>query len=792
MSSNLPHQAGVLMGRNNPHNANTTNNPNQTPQNVLLGLSNFGNKYAPNQGPQGSMSSLYSYGSSRTNYAQLLGLEDTINEEQIKTQAINEGGTVASTLVNICINRKQSNPIYATWRAALERFKVPRKNLPQEPALVDFVNRIDSAQNLHHFILCQAGVQAGAEMAYLLTQGDETIRGDRSKIQDIWYRCCVDTINLQFIDSLINSGPEGPQIFYRLSQVAKNVLIELEPKIYDMVATRYTFGGIPCPYTKGNLAKLIEQSSTANPLLTVADPTDLGFGGNIFDVNSNAFGIPPASDNGNKDLIEFVRRKAMGAPSEPVRQTYEDPSVIHSLYNDYDRPQMRLEDMTPDNRHKYQMNQYAKNIPGTEWYLMRDDQAKLILKNMRKDDGLPFRWIDTRCVGTVPVYRLNWQEGTFNFRLIKHDIQVWDLMETLLSNPEKLLPYMYEEDGVQKTTFDLTVLETDRFVRDKVIVPLGEMKELEKEPNILIGNRAVNSNQGNDATISRLNVLTKTYDPKGKLDAFVLPTVITREWHMEDEVEMDWFYQDFKFMVRGNKNDVTDTGRVLRHLKAVLDKYQGIEFAGFVTPYLTNLVNRWLIEARGYAETKEEAKATPGSSYLKISDIFVDLDDLIQHLNQQDLPTLRAFLDYKNNDFLRSGIEILATPEEVKAEYESKYKSEEDEVIRAAMIKAGERVILIKRDTLLLNMVKEAGPRSPEAVVIKKSGNPKLFAIVEKSLSVASKHFTNVPQILIKFNKDEGGKVWVATRSEFDPDNVFVLRTVSEGQEYCHPLPICD
>jgi hypothetical protein len=178
-------------------------------------------------------------------------------------------------------------------------------------------------------------------------------------------------------------------------------------------------------------------------------------------------------------------------------------------------------------------------------------------------------------------------------------------METLLSNPEKLLPYMYEEDGVQKTTFDLTVLETDRFVRDKVIVPLGEMKELEKEPNILIGNRAVNSNQGNDATISRLNVLTKTYDPKGKLDAFVLPTVISREWHMEDEVEMDWFYQDFKFMVRGNKNDVTDTGRVLRHLKAVLDKYQGIEFAGFVTPYLTSLVNRWLVEARGYAETKE-------------------------------------------------------------------------------------------------------------------------------------------------------------------------------------------
>ncbi|QYN79968.1 hypothetical protein PQD71_gp075 [Kosakonia phage Kc263] len=788
MSSNLPNQQhGVLQGRQNPQGQNQT----QQQPNILAGLAQFATKFSPNQNGQGGMSSLYSYGSSRTNYASLLGLEDTINEEQVKAQALNEGGTVAQTLVNICIHRKQTNPFYATWRAALERFKVPRKNLPQEPALVEFVNRIDSVQNLHHFILAQAGVQAGSEMGYALTQGDETIRGDRAKIQDIWYRCCVDTINLQFIDSLIN-GADGTQIFYRLSQVAKQVLMELEPKIYDMVATRYTFANVSCPYSKGNLTTIMDKSSTPNPLLQVADPTDLGFGGSIFDVN-NPLSAGTGNDSADiRALNEFVRQKALGTPSQPVADRYEDRSVIHSMYNDYDRPNLRLEEMTMENRHKFHMNQYATNIPGTEWYLMRDEDAKLILKNMRKDDGTSFRWIDTRCVGTVPVYRLNWQEGTFNFRLVKHNLQVWDLMGTLLSNPEKLLPFMYEEDGVQKTTFDLSVLETDKFVRDNVVVPLGEMKDLEKEPNVLIGNRAVNSNQGNEATMSRLTVLTKTYDPKGKLDAFALPTVITREWHMEDTIEMDWFYDDFKFMVRGNKNDVSDTSRVLRHIKAVLDKYQGIEFAEFITPYLTNLVNRWLIEARGYTETKADALASPGSSYLRISNVFTDLDDLVQHLNNNDQPTLRAFLDYKNNDFLRSGIEILATPEDVKAEYESKYKSEEDEVIRAAMIKAGEKSILIKRDTLLLNMVKEAGPRTPDAVVIKKSGNPELFAIVQKSLNTVQKHFTHEPQILIKFNKDEGNKVWVATRSDFDQENVFVLRAISEGQEYCHPYPICE
>lgn len=795
MSGNLPN-TGMLMGRQNTQmNPNSPQQQNQQQQNVLQNLAGYINRTPLNQPGGTSANNLYSYGSSRTNYAALLGMEETISEEQLKGQALNEGGTIATGMFQLCATRKTSSPIYVTWRAALDRFSRPRKNLPPEPAFVDFVNDIDSNQNLHHHILGNAAIQAGSELGFHLCQGDDSIRHDRSKIQDVWYRCCVDTINLQFMNFLLVS-PQGNQIFYRLSNVAKEALVDGEPRIFEIVANRYAYCNISNPYEKGSLAKITERASTSNPLLNVTDPYDLGFGGSIFDTNFQAYGSQNSGNNSDpaRELNEYILSRARGQNGmvDPAPTHREDPSVIQSFYNDYDRREMLLEDMTRENRHKYHIDKYAKNIPGTEWNLMRDDHAKLILKHLQKDDGTPFRWMDTRCVGTVPIYRLNWMEGTFNFRLVKHTLQAWDLMGTLLSNPEKLLPFMYEEDGVQKTTFDPSALETTAFVRDNVVVPLGEMKELEKEPNILVGNRPMNANQGNEATITRLEVLSQTYDPKGKLDAFALPMVISREWIMEPKVEMDFFYDDFKLMINGNGHGITDTSRVLRHIRSVCEKYQGIEFVDFLRPYLTNLVNRWLIEARGYAETKEEAKASQSVPYLRVGDIFTDLEDLVQYLNQNDQPSLRAFMDYQANYFLRAGIEILATAEEVKIQYENKYKSEEDEVIRAAMIKSGEKAILLKRDTLFLNVIKETGPRSPEAVAIKQSGNPELFAIVRKALKVVSKHFNDTPQVLIKFKKDEGGKVWVATPSDFDSENVFVLRSISEGQEFCHPYPICE
>lgn len=740
-----------------------------------------------------NMSSLYSYGSSKTNYASLLGLDETISEDQLKAQALNEAGLVAQQIVNICSARKQGNPFYKAWRAAMERFKQPKKNLPQDTSLVDFVNQIDSTPNLHNFILIQACVQTGADMGYALATGDETVRQNREAVLGIFYRCAVDSVNLSFMDFV----GSHPQVYQRLSNIVKEVMTSNEERIFDLVISRYTFAGLDCPWRKGNMTNILERYQIPNPLVSTENIGDLGFGGSIFDSNLDSYGVPPvAMSEGNaaNELRDYIISRARENKSNgniPQRQPVQDSGIIQHYYDNYDQPELRLEDMTRENRHKYSLAEYASNIPGTEWYVVRPHHIELIAKNLVMDDGDHFRIRDTRCPGTVPVYRFDWREGTFNFRLVKHDLKVWNIMETLISNPEKLLPFMYEEDGVQKTTFDPSYMETDKFVREGVVVPMEEMKELKKTPDMLIGNRAVKMTSGNETTLKRVNVLTQTHDPKGKLDAFVLPMVNMREWNMEPDVDMGRFYNQFSLMVHNNKVDISDTGRVFSHLRQMSSECESNEFREFLEPYLTNLVNRWLIEVRGYAETKAEATASRNVSYLRVGNIFEDLEDLLEYLKHNDLPSLRALLDYKTNTFIRAGIEVLCSKEEVSKEIEEKYKSEPDDIIRLAMIKSGEKAIIIRRSTVFVNLVKMAGPYTVDAVVIKESGNPELFAIVRKALSVTSKHFDDNPQVLIKFNKDEGNKVWVATRSDFDPGSVFVLRSVSEDQDYAHPCPIC-
>lgn len=409
------------------------------------------------------------------------------------------------------------------------------------------------------------------------------------------------------------------------------------------------------------------------------------------------------------------------------------------------------------------------------------------------DDDTPYRVRDTRELGHTPVYRFNWQLRTFNYRLIKNNLQSDDIMSTLISNPDKLLPFMYIEDGVQKTTFNPVAMETNIFMNDGKIVPVGEMKELTKDPEILVGNKPMKANEGNEKTLERLNVYTQTFDPKGKLDAFVLPMNISREWKMEPHVDMERFYSHFNVMVQGNTVGLDDTIAAIRYIRGSLAECESEEFRDFVVPYITNLVNRYLVECRGYAETRADmAESRDYVYYMRSSNIFEDLEDWIDWMKQNDMPTLRAFADYRFNNFMRSGIEILINKQEVKKEFEEKCSKIDDVIYADAVMKSADSTLIIRRGSIFVNMTKQTAPPTTEAVTVKESQNPEIFAILREALKIAGKHFDSKPQILLKFNKDHGNKVYVVSASDIDPDSVVTLRAISEGQTYCHPYPVMD
>lgn len=780
---------GNPQGLGHPNPGQPNHNGQQQQVNPIAMLMGYANKFANTMNnPVSNMSNMYSYGPSGTNYAALIGMDNQseVNDEQLKASALAEGGAVGYSIAQMCIRRNTQNVMYQTWRHALDRFKSVHKNGAVEPVMEQFVNNIDSRQDLASWIVCNASVQFSVEVASRLMMGDYSVREMSPLLQELWYKSCIDIVNLQFLDYLGNN----PESFYRLSQVAKTELPKREEGIFPPVLNRYVFANQECPYTKGKMAMIAERSSRHNPLLEISQPNDLGIGGSIFDANNGIFGVHGTSqpnDNGmNNWLTQQVARNEEIKRSGGLEYNNVQPRHVSPTYDNFDKPQLKVEDITRENRHQYNLNDYATEVQNG-WYILHRYHLDCLRKALVMEDGSTFSMRDTNVLGKLAVYRFDWQQGTFAYRFIDYSVRDVKEMAELLSNPSVLLPYMFDDNGVQKTSFDPKAMETSEFIRDGYVVPMSEVKELDKLPELMISTRPMKANQGNENTVSRIDAFTESHDPKSQLDAFVVPMANQRQWQLDNQTDMDAFYSRFKLMVHGNTEEKIDTVRVLRSLRGQCREYGSEEFTEFLNSYLGTVVNRWLVEVRGYAEETKD-NTVP---YLRTSDLFTDLEDLVEHMKNNDHPTLRAFMDYGSNEFIRDGIEILMGKEETRKEFEEQFKNEDEET-RAVMLTSTKRKIIFKRNSVFINMIKANGPVTTETVYIKESINPELFAIVRKAIEVGSRHFKERPQVLVKFRKDEGNKVWAVTRSGFDPDSVFVLRTVVAYQDYTHPFPLCE
>jgi hypothetical protein len=775
----------------------------QQQQNPLRMLQQHASHYAGSMNNVGTnMTSLYNYGNSKTNYVAILGLEDNVTEEQMRAQAVQEGSMVASQLAAICINRREGNQFYIIWQQALKRFEHPVMNGPTDPEFVGFVNQVKSNVALNNYILTQAAIQYSGEAAYLLLKGDVGFDQNQShpmrnpeKIKEVFYRCCIDTLNLQFYDFL-SSNPAGCEIYYRLPAHIKAVLIERENQIFDMVMQKYVFTGSECPYKKVDLTSIGNKFSHHNPILDYSVTAVIG--GDESKING-LYGVNFAQQNNPQDLAQmnrWVAQKAQENAAEHLGYIQNNTREVPQ-YNDngYDREEVKITDITDENRHRFNINAHATNIPGTEWYLLKEYTDRDFFKGMVMDDGIPFRSRDARSPGCVTVWRFDWMAKTYNFRLVPYPPMNKLYGETavnkLISNPEELLPFMFEEHGVQKTTFNPKDMESEEFVREGFMEPMGTMKTLDKKPDILVASKPTSFNQGNDYIVERLDGVTTQFDKKGQLDAFVLPSVLTREYIMEHGTNMDRFYASFRSMVHGNDEGIKDTGRVLKGLRYSWEECESEDFRSFLEPYLTNLVNRWLVEVRGYAESKKEYEDNNGNvPGLRTSNIFDDLEDIIDYLGKNDPATLRAFLDYENNSFIRGGIEIIAPQDVVRKEVEERHAGEEEDSMKKMVMELDMRTVYIRRNTIFINVNKMNGPAGTEMVTIKESGDPRFFAIVRRAMKAGIEKFGDHAEVFVKFNQDQTVKVWALSPSGINPESVFNLRLMSQGCNFVHAMPI--
>lgn len=465
----------VMMGRQQPIGGNPSNpaqaqaQSNYNPFSLLVGAAA---KFSGGINAQNNnMASLYSYGPSRTNYAALIGLEDNIGEEQIKKQALIEGAHVANNIINLCMMRKQNNPMYLAWKSALARFRSVERNGPKESTLENFVNDVENNQALHNFILSQVGIQFGSYLAWQLMSGNDQVRSQQA-IQDILYHASIDILTLQFIDYLSNS----PQEFYKMSALAKKAFAEREEPTYQQVVARCMFSDTECRYSKGKMGNIAEGTISHNPLLDVAEPSNMGMGGSIFDVNN----IHQQNNIGSNDFAAWVSQKAAQNRQHDIYNGCppQRNNLNTMVYDNYDKPKLKIEDITFENRMQFNLSEFGAPLGQTGYWILHRYHLDYITKAFRKQDGSSYSMRDTNVLGKLAIWTFDWEQGTFDYRFINYSLSDPMEMNDLISDPSKLLPLMYEEDGVQKTTWDPKVMETSEFIREGYILPMEEMKEL--------------------------------------------------------------------------------------------------------------------------------------------------------------------------------------------------------------------------------------------------------------------------------------------------------------------------
>lgn len=785
-------QVNQPLGNNNPQQPNT-------PQNPLNNLAALAARFSGNANGQGSNTNLYNFAGNKSGHMTgLFAMDESMAEEQMKAQALTEGGQYAGGLANILLRRTGKHPFYHSLQAAMDRFKTPIKGGNQEQGFVDFVNELSYNQALYNFVCLQIAIQYGIEFAILVTSGDDRIRDSSARDLQVSlvYRVACDTIWMQYFD-WISNHPEGTQLFHRLSQRAREIVVKNDQVIPEMIMQRYTWGQQQCPWRGGRIAEMQGRQQLGSPILDVVNPTDMGFGGMFQDPNSlfatNNGNQQNGDAEGTREMWNYIHRTA----AQKVHGMREGAGFAAPMdappqvaYSDYDKPELRLSDITIENRHQYNLNNYGVQVPGTDWWIIKNEDMVYIGRACRLADGSTLRLLDTRCVGTVPIYRIDWKTGLLEYKLIPHKLKMVDVMEALISDPSKLLPYMYEEDGIQKTTFDLNVMETNKFVNDGKIIPVGELKELERQPNMLIASKAADLTRENEQVMTIVGTLVKQHDKHDKLDAFVLPTLLNREFKLDDDTNMDSFYESFGRMVKGGNEGLKDTARVLRNLGFAVRDYEGTEFAGFTVEYVTNLFNRYLIECRGYHETRDDFNAANGEGcYLRSKNVFDDLDEIIELLRDNDPATLAAFMSFETNEFFRDNLEILLPREKAQSKLEASFGKEDPELL-PALKETADKTLVMTRESLIIEVKKQVPPRHCEQVILKASGNPMFFAVVKEALKRSAKHFGPTPQVLVRFHNDTDRKIWIATPSDFDPQHVYHLRAVDQICNLVHPCPV--
>ena len=792
---------GTLLGRNQMFaNGNNNNQQGNQPQqaqgnmnqgNQLLGqLINLSKGGGLNQQGGGS-SSLYNFNNnSDPSFNQFLDLSDTQSTELLKGQMLAEASQLAGVILQHGF-RRINGPFYNAIRQGMELFRRLDRNNPQ--AVDDtselFYNQIMSNNNLYNHIVANSCLQVSALAAMRMMNG-ENIKGDARVISEMIVDAVGASCGLQLVD-WICKHPNGSTIFHNASQNFKNLLRRIED-CWDGIKARYDFiPGSVIPWERGQLTATMRKNDLPNYMLDARMGCDFnGLVGNSYQavtdltpfnhtVKDHASGIDPA---GYKLMMDYFNRTKCAVedgtyPTAPSREERVQRRQDYHNVNDFDREVKSTKYFTMDTRFDYHFDDYFVQIGDTGWYAAENQvMIDIMSKFTNIKTGKQFVKPEVFYLNLewVSLCRFDIANGTAEIKFLR--IPGEDALRFALTDPNRVLPFMWEHNGEVVSSFVANPAETNDFVRENKVISLGEMQPLEKEPNILASSNVVKVNSENEA-FAKVDASLKTFDKQNHLDAFIMATELNAPFTFEEGLNSDSFYSIFKPLIVGETLDYSNSYDLFKDLERKTKQFGSKMFEQFLRGQLTNLVNRWLSECRGFPESDIGG----GNYFVKLDDLFSDLDAFCEELKRNDHETLRAFLNLADNEFLQTNLQFIKPAKETKEAILANV-DKDDAVAVAVAVNEYNQSVMLNRPVMITQIRKEIGPVNDGKVTLMESLSPAIFAIVKEARKRSELLFGRQVPVLLEFETPSGNHTRSATFSDFDQSviNISALKGLGE------------
>lgn len=769
---------------------------------VMAGLVAAANA-KPAQGQSASVG--FSYDRSNTTLTGTWGemAQDLQTDKLIRDQAYLQASEIGFLVMRGIQMRNEKHGFYSSFLSGIKRICYPNIHdmMRVDPIGEQVFNEIQNNHAIYNRILSNTIVQVVGELTRLLVSGYE-LRKDGSDVREF----VVDASSYCAVQTLVDWLYGHPERVVQMSMVTQPLrqLMQKAEEAHGFFQGRYdTVPNAEHPWGVGRVKELLQGKPVNNVLLdtlisapAVHTPSDF-FGnmgeiavfGNNFEVDNNGVAVTPefkakmARENQEWMNNQMKQYQKQPDPVQEVQQWHDDTVSINS----YDYQPIPSEKFQLNLRDQFNMADYFKEIPGTE-YFIGSWKDTVNIGTQFYQEGRQIRIPVESFIGLhnnqVPVIRFIPNSNSLEVKLVTVTLTTWSVEEEMnkfLTDPASLLPFMYTENGEVKTSWEPKVQETsERLDNEGHFTPIDPMAPQNVEPHILVAKTPILS-ENDGETLARLDAAVKTFDPKGKLDAFIIPAKMVGTFTFSSVEDIDAVYKEIFMFERGVDIDHRTTADYFYSVSRAIARINNPEFAQLVTTHLSNLVNRWLVECRGYPEVRTQ------NGFIEVTDILNDADDLYELLKKKDPDTARAFQHLQANTFFMENLQIFAPKEEVITHF--KKKAGDDPVDQVIAEKQADANLLWTRDVMVVSVNHISGPVSDSVVTIKESQEPKLFAIVKQAFKYGEKHFKGVPQILIRFESPEGLPVRIATFSDYDK-SVMKLRALDRYQGLIRTMPV--